>query len=89
MIEIHKFLQREVEYTARGTLDTVQETVISTREARRVRQNVEETRNIQRTSTRTTERQVGWWDPLAQTFLVDDPGVFLTSVDLYFQSKDD
>ena len=79
----------EVEYTARGTLDTVQETVISTREARRVRQNVEETRNIQRTSTRTTERQVGWWDPLAQTFLVDDPGgVFLTSVDLFFQSKD-
>ena len=79
----------EVEYTARGTLDTVQETIISTREARRVRTNVEENRNIQRTSTRTTERQVGWWDPLAQTFLVDDPGgVFLTSIDCYFQSKD-
>ena len=64
MIEIHKFSTAgEVEYTARGTLDTVQEArVISTREARRVRQNVEETRNIQRTSTRTTERQVGWWD---------------------------
>nr|BAR36370.1 VrlC protein [uncultured Mediterranean phage uvMED] len=79
----------EVDYTARGTLDTVQETIVSTREPRLVRTNVSETRNIARTSTRTTTTQVGWWDPLAQTFLVDDPGgVFITSLDLYFQSKD-
>ena len=33
-------------------------------------------------------RQVGWWDPLAQTFLVDEEGGdFLTSIDLFFQSK--
>src|SRR6185312_17171413 len=31
----------------------------------------------------------GWWDPLAETFLVNSTdGAFLTSVDLYFQSKD-
>ena len=79
----------EVDYTARGTLDTVQETIVSTREPRLVRTNVNETRNIARTSTRTTTTQVGWWDPLAQTFLVDDPGgVFITSLDCFFQSKD-
>ena len=79
----------EADYTARGTLDTVQETIVSTREPRLVRTNVTETRNIARTSTRTTTTQVGWWDPLAQTFLVDDPGgVFITSLDCFFQSKD-
>ena len=29
-------------------------------------------------------------DPLAQTFLIDDNGgVFLTSIDLFFKTKDD
>ena len=78
----------EADYTARGTLETVRETIVSTREPRLVRENTNETRTIARTSTRTATRQVGWWDPLAQTFLVDDPGGdFLTSIDLFFQSK--
>src|SRR5210317_1372876 len=80
----------EADYVARGTLETVRETIISTREPRLVRENTSETRSIARTSTRTTTQQVGWWDPLAQTFLIDDAGgVFITSLDLYFQSKDD
>jgi hypothetical protein len=80
----------EADYTASGTLETVQQTIISTREARTVRENLFDTRTINRTTTRDTTRQVGWWDPLAQTFLIDDTGgVFLTSLDLYFQSKDD
>ena len=80
----------EADYVARGTLETVRETIISTREPRLVRENTAETRSIARTSTRTTTQQVGWWDPLAQTFLIDDAGgVFITSLDLYFQSKDD
>ena len=79
----------EADYTARGTLETVQETIISTREPRIVRESVDENRQIARTSTRESNVQVGWWDPLAQTFLVDDPGgVFMSSIDLYFQSKD-
>ena len=78
----------EEDYTARGTLDTVRETIVSTREPRLVRSNTRERRNIARTSTRRVDRQVGWWDPLAQTFLVDDEGgVFLTSLDIFFQSK--
>ena len=40
-------------------------------------------------STRQSTRTIGWVDPLAQTFMVDDPGgVFLTSMDMYFGSKD-
>ncbi len=78
----------EGDYTARGSLETVRETIVSTREPRLVRENTTETRNLARTSTRRTDRQVGWWDPLAQTFLIDDKGgVFVSSLDLYFQSK--
>jgi hypothetical protein len=39
-----------------------------------------------------TQRQgiIGWYDPLAQSFLVDDEvGVFLTRCDVFFRSKDD
>ena len=80
----------EGDYSARGSLETVRETIVSTREPRLVRENTTENRTIARTSTRRTDRQVGWWDPLAQTFLIDDEGgVFVTSLDVYFQSKPD
>jgi hypothetical protein len=80
----------EGDYSANGTLETVRETIVSTREPRLVRENTRERRNIARTSTRRVDRQVGWWDPLAQTFLIDDEGgVFLTSLDIFFQSKPD
>jgi hypothetical protein len=80
----------EADYTARGLLETQQETILSTREPRLVRESTTDNRQITRTSTRETNRQVGWWDPLAQTFLIDDSGgVFVSSVDLYFKTKDD
>ena len=51
--------------------------------------SVTESQTITRTSTRTEERQVGYHDPLAQTFLIDDEGgVFLTSIDVFFSTKD-
>ena len=51
--------------------------------------SVTESQTISRTSTRTEERQVGYHDPLAQTFLIDDKGgVFLTSLDVFFSTKD-
>ena len=80
----------EADYVAKGALDTVQETIISTREAQTVRESTVETvsRGTQ-TRTRITEQQIGWHDPLSQTFMIDDAGgVFATSVDLYFSSKD-
>ena len=78
-----------VEYVARGLLETVRETILSSREARVEMRSVTETQTISRTSTRTEERQVGYHDPLAQTFLIDDAGgVFLTSIDIFFSTKD-
>ena len=76
----------EGDYIARGILDSEG----STREFSIVRESVADDRQITRTSTRETRRVVGWIDPLAQSFLVDDTGgVFLTSLDLFFGTKDD
>ena len=79
----------EADYVARGILETVQNTIISTREPQLVRTDTTSDRTINRVSTRQSTRTIGWVDPLAQTFMVDDPGgVFLTSMDMYFGSKD-
>jgi hypothetical protein len=66
----------ETKYTAIGTLQTKQETILTTR-----------TLQNQKTVT-----QIGYWyDPLGQTFLVDPTanpqGFHLSSVDVYFKSK--
>jgi hypothetical protein len=66
----------ETKYTAIGTLQTKQETILTTR-----------TLQNQKTVT-----QIGfWYDPLGQTFLVDaranPQGFHLSSVDVYFRSK--
>ena len=77
------------EYVAKGTIETVRETIVSSRQAKVEMRSVTESQTITRTSTRTEERTVGYHDPLAQTFMIDDAGgVFLTSIDLYFSSKD-
>jgi hypothetical protein len=89
-------------FISSGTLETVQENIISVRNAR-----VENKQEFdQRAASRTTGTQVVatnvisstsrsnssiiWYDPLAQSFLVDDEtGVFLTKCDVFFRSKDD
>lgn len=78
----------ETEYQAAGTLNTLRENILAVRNAELVRDTVTQRRTLR--STRTSRRQVGWWDPLAQSFLVEEEGgVFLTSVDVYFNAKDD
>jgi hypothetical protein len=80
----------EADYTARGSIETVQNTIVSTREAITVRQTLNDTRNQTRSSTRTTQEVIDWIDPIAQTFMVDDNGgAFITSMDLFAQSKDE
>jgi hypothetical protein len=88
----------EVDYVARGLLETVQNTIISTREPRLIRSSVTAERVLTNSNTTVSQQTVqpqggggqNWGDPLAQTFLVDDEGgMFLTSMDLYFKSKDD
>ena len=91
----------EESFSSSGILETVQENIISVRNARI--ENKQEFGG--RVLTRTTGSQlvdsnvisqtrrnsiIGWYDPLAQSFLVDnETGVFLTSCDVFFRSKDD
>jgi len=78
----------ETTYEARGTLNTVQENILAVRNAEVVRDTVSDDRVV--SSVRTETRQIGWYDPLAQSFIVDEEGgVFLTSVDVFFNTKDE
>ena len=75
-------------YSATGTLQTVQENILAVRNAEIVRDTVSEDRVVQ--TTRTETRQVGWYDPLAQSFIIEEEGgVFISSVDVFFRTKDD
>ena len=76
----------EAQFHAQGLLEVQQKTIISTKVPRLVTTEVQDNRTI--TETQNFE-PVTWIDPLAQTFLVDEKGgIFLTSVDLFFKSKD-
>ena len=88
-------------FSSSGTLETVQENIISVRNARIENKQQFEERALSRTTgsqlvnsrvIAQTQRQgiIGWYDPLAQSFLVDDEvGLFLTKCDIFFRSKDD
>ena len=89
-------------FTSSGTLETLQETIISVRNARLEtrrefqERNVEESLGTRVTGTTVVERNrrrqtvITWYDPLAQSFLVEDEtGVFVTSCDVFFRTKDD
>ncbi len=76
----------EATYFAKGLLDNIQETIIATRNADVNRVLVNQNQTV--TSTRQSDRQVGWYDPVAQSIMIDPKGgAFITSVDVYFQSK--
>jgi len=90
------------QFISSGTLETVQENIISIKNAKVQDKYDIDTKPIQRTvgtqiisSTQIgspTSKQVlvGWYDPLAQSFLVEDKtGVFLTRCDVFFRTKDD
>ena len=91
----------EETYTASGTLETVQENILSIRNARVERRQQFQERNVNRdlgtqvvgsrqVGGSVREEIIGWYDPLAQSFLVeDDTGVFLTKCDVFFATKDD
>ena len=75
-------------YSATGTLQTVQENILAVRNAEIVRDTVSDDRVVQ--TTRTETRQIGWYDPLAQSFIIEEEGgVFISSVDVFFRTKDD
>src|SRR6056300_1763905 len=82
----------EADYDAKGLLETTQEAIVSTREARTVRQTVTSTRTTTRTASRViATRQPdrggngggggGGGDPLAQSFMIDEEdGIIITSL---------
>ena len=77
------------QYVAQGVLETKQATVNAVRNANIVRENVTETNTIVETVTRPIGSTC-WYDPLAQSFLVQNKGgAFLTKVDLFFATKDE
>ena len=76
-------------YEANGLVEIKQRTILSTRTASVTSTQVSDQNTIVSTSDRVT-RDTGWFDPLAQTFLVQqEGGAFITSVDLFFESKDE
>ena len=92
----------EEKYTASGTLETVQETIISVRNAKIEIKQETESEAVRRSTgpkvasskviaTSTSTQAVReWYDPLAQSYQVlDETGCFLTSCDVFFQTKDD
>ena len=89
-------------FISSGTIETVQENIISVRNARIENKREFEERATSRTTgtqvistqaiSSSTRRNVDivWYDPLAQSFLVEDEtGVFLTKCEVFFSSKDD
>ena len=87
-------------FTSSGTLETVQENILSVRNARTEIQEENEERAISRTDTQRINTRIinqnSWTvdpprrsDPLAQSFLVQEPtGIFLTKCDIFFSKKD-
>ena len=76
------------QYNAVGILETKQATVQATRNAELVNERVSATQTIVQTGSRVVS-DTGWYDPLAQTFLIDSPGgAFITKIDVFFASKD-
>ena len=88
-------------FTASGTLETVQENIVSVRNARVEQRQQFQERNVNRSlgtevvgtqtiANNTTQEIIGWYDPLAQSFLVEDSGgIFVTKCDIFFRTKDD
>jgi len=91
----------EETFISSGTIETVQENIISTRNATIVQKQEVQSEEVSRTtgpqlvSTEVVAKTTNWygcpwWDPLAQSFLVqEESGVFVTRCDLFFKSKDD
>ena len=80
----------EADFTAKGMIQTVQGTVISTREVVIKRTTANDTSQIiGATGTRIVRDDSGpWFDPICQSFMVDQKdGIFVTSVDLFFRTK--
>ena len=78
-------------YSAKGLIETRQQTILSTRTAEIVQRNISDTRTVtSNTTRRVVESDTGWYDPLAETILIEeDGGAYISGVELFFSTKDD
>ena len=81
--------QGRTQYRAQGVLETKQKTINAVRNAEVSVQPASETRPWTVYGDEVLTRDTGWYDPLAQTFLVQSTGgAFVTKVDVFFATKD-
>ena len=74
-------------YRAEGIIESKQASINAVRNAELVQTGTSQTKTITQTSERIVD--TGWYDPLAQSFLVENKGgAFLTKVDVFFATKD-
>ena len=72
-------------YQARGLLESKQSTITSTKVPQISTQEVSDARTVVETDVDET---VEWIDPVAESILItEEGGTFVTSADIYFQSK--
>lgn len=76
-------------YEATGTLTTKQATVNAVRNATLVQEQVSDNQVIYQSGPDRVLSDTGWYDPLAQSFLIQSTGgAFLTSIDIFFATAD-
>ena len=75
-------------YRAQGVIESKQKTINAVRNAEIVKERVSDTRTVFNTSERVVS-DTGWYDPLAQSFLIENKGgAFITEIDIFFATKD-
>ena len=75
----------EATFHAQGLIESVQNTIISTKVPKLIQSEVSDNRVVRESFVRETTR---WEDPLAQTILIEkEGGIFVTSLDLFFKTK--
>jgi len=80
----------EADYTAKGLIQTVQGTVLSTRETQVQRTTSTDTSQvIGAQGTRIVRDETGaWFDPVCQSFMIDKTnGLYISSIEVYFKTK--
>lgn len=78
----------QANFESTGILERRQRRELRIRNARVVQDTVTQRRTSRTIRTRT--RQIGWYDPIAESFVINpEGGMFITKVDVYFFSKDE
>lgn len=87
--ETLKFRTGTKQFTLNDNTSNVKETSLAYADEYYTAKGLIETRTQSIVATQTVTQSVKPWDPLAQSFFVEkEDGVFVTSVELYFASKD-